>query len=258
MVEGQRMTENSGSVDQEARRVVVAAKTLIFDLGGAWMTGESEEVATEAAGLEDWQLYFLGRHGVLGDVDADVITAAAYVFPPDRVRSQWEAARRTLTPEEAVRRYAEVCHEWGRSELKAFDGAERLTDLAGRVVDAVAVAGLPLFAGWRALSLPADPLAKCAHMMQLLREHRGACHGLAMVALGLHPLVAILLDKAENAEEYGWERPYPTTTDHDRQVRAQVEEVTDDLVTPPYASLTAAELRELLDLLGSAHKLAFG
>ena len=252
------MTANSGSVDQEARRVVVAAKTAIFDLGGAWMTGESEEAATEAAGLEGWQLYFLGRHGVMGDVDADVITAVAYVFPPARVRSEWEAARRTLTPEEAVRRYAEVCHEWGRSKLAAFDGAERLIDLAGRVVDAVDVAGLPLFAGWRALPQPADTPARCAHLMQLLREHRGACHGLAVVALGLHPLVAILLDRAENAEEYGWERPYPTVTDHDRQLRAQVEEVTDDLVTPPYTALTPAEQGELLDLLSAAHKLAFG
>jgi len=252
------MTTDSGSVDEETRRVVVAAKTPIFDLGGRWMTGESEEAATEAAGLEGWQLYFLGRHGVMGDVDPDVITAVAYIFPPDRVRSEWEAARRTLTPEEAVRRYAGVCHEWGRSELTAFDGAARLIDLAGRVVDAVDVAGLPLFAGWRALSLPADPLARCAHMLQLLREHRGACHGLAMVALGLHPLVAMLLDEAGHAEEYGWERPYPTITDHDRQLRAQVEEVTDDLVTPPYTSLTAAEQGELLDLLSSAQKLAFG
>ncbi len=252
------MMSNSSSVDEDSRRLVVAAKTAIFDLGGAWMTGESEEVATEAAGLEGWQLYFLGRHGVMGDVDADVITAVAYVFPPDRVRSEWQAARRTLTPEEAVRRYTDVCHEWGRSQLAGFDDAARLIDLSQRVVDAADVAGLPLFAGWRALPLPADAPAKCAHMMQLLREHRGACHGLAMVALGLHPLVAILLDRAENAEEYGWERPYPTITENDRALRVQVEEVTDDLVTPPYTSLTAAEQAELLDLLTSAHKLAFG
>jgi hypothetical protein len=252
------MITSSSSVDEESRRLVVAAKTAIFDLGGAWMTGESEEVATEAAGLEGWQLYFLGRHGVMGDVDADVITAVAYIFPPDRVRSEWEAARRTLTPEEAVRRYTDVCHEWGRSELTAFDGAERLIDLSGRVVDAVDVVGLPLFAGWRALPRPADPPAKCAHMLQLLREHRGACHGLAMVALGLPPLVAMLLDEAGHAEEYGWESPYPTVTDHDRALRAQVEEITDDLATPPYAALTGAEQGELLDLLRAALKLAFG
>ena len=250
------MTAISG-VDEESRRVVVAAKTPIFDLGGAWMTGEAEEAATEAAGLEGWQLYFLGRHGVMGDVDPDVITAVAYVFPPDHVRSEWEAARRTLTPEEAVRRYAEVCHDWGRTNLTTFDGAARLIDLAGRVVDAVDVAGLPLFAGWRALSLPADAPARCAHMLQLLREHRGACHGLAMVALGLHPLVAKLLDKAENAEEYGWKRPYPPITDSDRQLRAKVEEVTDDLVTPAYGALTATEQGELLHLIGAAHAHAF-
>jgi hypothetical protein len=234
--------------------LVTAAKAPIGSLGGAWMAAPAEEAATEAAGLEGWQLYFLGRHGVLGDVDPDVVTAAAYIFPPDRVRSQWGLARRKLMPQEAVEIYAGLCHEWGRAQLSGFTEAVRLADLSQRIIDRVDVVGLPLFAGWRALAQPVDDLARCAHSLQLLREHRGACHGVAMVALGMNPLVAILTNEggADNAGEYGWERPYPTITNQDHQLRARVEDLTDDLVAPPYAALTPGEQTELLDLLHAA------
>ncbi|HVQ18581.1 MAG TPA: hypothetical protein VMT27_06040 [Actinomycetes bacterium] len=224
------------------------------------MTTAAEEAATEAAGMEGWQLYFLGRHGVLGDVDPDVVTASAYVFPPAVVRSEWEAARRLMTPQQALDRYLALCHEWGREKLSEFGGNERLTELAKRIVAEVDIVGLPLFAGWRAVPLPDDVPAQTVHMMQLLREHRGSCHGVALTALGLHPLVAILAGEggATNAEEYGWKPPFPAVTDEDQALRGSVERLTDDLVTPPYTALSPSEHTELLELLDAAFSHAFG
>ena len=77
---------------------------------------------------------------------------------------------------------------------------------------------------------------RCAHVCQVLREHRGACHGVALAALGMPPLTAILtnIGGEANALDYGWEPPFPEPTDADRALRVRVEELTDDLVAPAY------------------------
>ena len=242
-----------------ARETAVAAKGPVGNLGGNWMTTPAEEAATLAAGMQGWQLYFLGRHGVLGDVDADVITASAFFFPPEVVRRDWEAARALMTPDEAARRYVALCHEWGRERLSGFDDAHRLAELARQVADSADVAGLPLFAGWRAAVVPAEAPARCAHLMHVLREHRGACHGVAVVSHGLAPLTAVLANQrgADNAEEYGWRGPFPDVTDADRALRHRVEEATDDLVAQAYAGLPPGERAELLRLLTAAEQHAF-
>lgn len=245
-----------------ARETAVAAKGPIGDLGGAWMSSELEEAANSAAGLDDWQLYFLGRHGVLGDVDPEVVRSAAYVFPKERVADQWDAARAVMTPHEATQRYVAVCHEWSRERLAGFAGADRLSELGLRVVEGVDIVAMPLLAGWRAVELPtgADASAeRCGHVCHLLREHRGACHGVALAALNLPPLIAILTNVGgeANAVDYGWRPPFPTPTDADRELRDRVEVLTDDIAAVAYEALSAAEQAELLSLLNAAHAHAF-
>ena len=142
------------TASSDARATAVAAQGKIGDLGGAWMSSEAEEAASIAAGLPDWQLYFLGRHGVLGDVDPDVVLAAAYVFPADYLRREWTKAREVMTPEDALYRYLAVCHPWGREQLTGFAGTNRLAELGQRVIDGADVVGLSLFAGWRAVPMP--------------------------------------------------------------------------------------------------------
>ena len=242
-----------------ARSTAVAAKGPIGTLGGWWMSTQAADDATEAAGMEGWQLYFLGRHGVVGDADPDVITAVAYFFPPDVVRREWETARRVMTPRDAVDAYAAVLHQWGRDHLDGFTDADELIGLSRRIIDHVDVAGLPLFAGWRALPQPAGLGANLAHCLQLLREHRGGCHGLAVVAAGLSPLTAVLANQggAANAEDYGWRPPFAEVTDDDRARWRRAEEVTDDLATQGYEALDETESARFLELLRGAFDHAF-
>jgi hypothetical protein len=167
-----------------------------------------------------------------------------------------------MTPHEARERYVAVCHTWAASHMAGFVGAARLADLGRRIIDAANVVGLPLFAGWRALPLPQgdddDAVARrCVQVCQVLREHRGACHGVALAALQLDPLMAILANPdggrgEENAIEYGWQPPFPTPTDADRDLRDRVEQLTDDLVAPAYDALTPAEQAEFVTLLNEA------
>ena len=251
------------TASQQARATAVAAKGPIGDLGGNWMVGEAEEQATADAGMVESQLYFIGRHGVLGDVDTNVILAAAFFFPADHLRREWGVARSLMTPAEGLSRYLAVCHQWGRDRLADFADIDRLAMLGRRVIDSSDVVGLPLFAGWRAVPLPdagtVSGAERCAQVMQVLREHRGACHGVALAALQLDPLMAVLANQGgeENAREYGWEPPFPQVTEPDRALRARVEELTDDLAAIAYDGLSASEQTELVDLLRAAHAHAF-
>jgi hypothetical protein len=242
-----------------ARETALRAKGPVGTLGGFWMGTAEADDATVAAGLEDWELYFLGRHGVVGDADPDVITAVAYFFPPEVVRKDWESARRVMTPHDAVNAYAAVLHRWGRETLDGFGDARELIDLSRRIVDHVDVAGLPLFAGWRALPEPAELGANLAHCMQLLREHRGGCHGIAVRAVGLAPLTAVLANQGgvANAEDYGWKPPFPDVTDDDRDRWRRAEEITDDLAAQGYEALDEAQSQRFLALLEAAHAYAF-
>ena len=179
MVEGER---NDSTRDSSTRRKGRSAISV-----GHGCRQTLEEAASAAAGLDDWQLYFLGRHGVLGDVDVEVIRSAAYVFPPGAdLPISGTAARAVMTPQEATQRYLAVCHQWSRERLAGFAGADRLSELGRRVVEAADIVAMPLLAGWRALEMPrgADASAeRCGQVCQLLREHRGACHGVALAAL---------------------------------------------------------------------------
>jgi hypothetical protein len=226
------------------------------------MSGSEEEAAGRRHGFDGWELYFLGRHGVLGS-DPAAAAAAAYFFPVAHVRSNYERALAVLTPEQAVAEYLMVCHEWGRTHLADFVDVAALADLLEPVVDAAATAGCPLFAAWRTLDRPAEPPARCVHLTHLLREHRGGLYGLAVVASGLDPLTAILTapgtreTSEAHALEYGWAGPYPVVTDNDRERARRAEALSDDLASHAYAVLNDRERDDLVRLLNSAesHRL---
>src|SRR5258705_8457909 len=85
----------------------------IGGIGGKWM-GRPVMAAGATLGFTGypWPFYMVGRGGVLGDVDPDVL-AAAMVFPaPALVRSAWEQGRAVLTPEEAVARFIGCAYDW--------------------------------------------------------------------------------------------------------------------------------------------------
>jgi hypothetical protein len=221
---------------------------LVPALGGAFMISRYAKAAADEQGLHGvWTSYFAGRAGVLGDVDADVVTAALCFYPADVVRAGWEAARAVVQVRAAGLRYAQACHDWGRARLAGAEGLERLAELSLQVARQADVAGLPLFAAWRALPLPADPPARAAHGLHLLREHRGGLHAAAVLTGGLTPLQAILAGPGgqANAAFFGWTGPYEDATPY-AELRAEVERRTQEAASRPYAVLDDAEVGELV------------
>jgi hypothetical protein len=124
--------------------------------------------------------------------------------------------------------------------------------LSEAVVDAADVAGLSLFAGWRAQRRPSDAAARAFHLLHLLREMRGSAHVVACVAAGVSGRDAILAsDGAAQAERFGWQAPFPVVDDELHARREHAEQLTDEITERKYrAALTSNEVGELVDLVG--------
>ena len=224
-------------------------------LGGEWMFDEATNERGVELGLSRWSWYHCGRGGVLGDCDASVVVAAFGFFPPARQARAWDKGRAVLPVATITHEYAEACAAWGRRVFADVPGAGRLADLLTTALDAAAVAGLPLFAGWRASARTADGAAggqlegaaRLALALQVGREHRGGLHLVAVVAAGIDPLQAVVSGRygTANAAFFGWPEPWPDPA-AGKDAMAAAEIVTDTLVEPAYAVLSPAERAELV------------
>ncbi len=221
-------------------------------LGGAWMFDAATAARGGELGLSGWSWYHCGRGGVLGDGDASVVVAAFGFFPPALQRKAWDRGRAVLPVGEIAAAYASACAQWGRRRFAQVEGAGRLADLLLAAGDAAQPAGLPLFAGWRALApgVATDDPARLALALQVMREHRGGLHLVAVVAAGVDPLQAVVSGRygPSNAEFFGWPQPWPDP-EVAREQMAQVEARTDELVRPAYAALSDGERAELVEAL---------
>jgi hypothetical protein len=219
------------------------------NLGGMWLLHPEVLQAGREAGYPNGYAYYVtGRGGVLGDVDADVVSSAFGFFEPGLVRKMWQAGVAVEGARAAGARYTEACAGFGRTRLAGFDGAARLAELAGRVASDVDGAGLALFAGWRAEPLPDEAEARAFLLMHVLRELRGSVHILAVVADGLHPRDAVLASGGPaQAKQFGWSEPYPDVAP---AAKAAAEALTDTILCGLYAAvLTDAEAAELVTLV---------
>lgn len=231
-------------------------------LGGKWMLDPDVLGAGTSNGYPNGFAYYVaGRGGVLGDVDADVVTAAFGYFAPSAIRALWTSGVAVEGARAAAARYGAGCAAWGRQRLDAFDGAERLADLAGRLVDSVDPAGLSLFAGWRAEARPDDAPGRAYLLLHVMRELRGSVHIVATTASGLSPLESILTNEAGGAAMagmFGWAEPFPDVTALlDR--RRDAEALTDTLMSRHLdVGLNCTERAELVDLVARAEPLIVG
>lgn len=228
-------------------------------LGGKWMLDADVLGAGTSNGYPNGFAYYVaGRGGVLGDVDADVVTAAFGYFAPSAIRALWTTGIAVEGARAAAVRYGAGCTSWGRQRLEGFDGAERLADLAGRLVDSVDPAGLSLFAGWRAEARPDDAPGRAYLLLHVLRELRGSVHIVATTASGLSPLESILTNEAGGAAMagmFGWSEPFPDVSSLAGR-RHDAEALTDTLMARHLETgLTGTERADLVDLVARVEPL---
>lgn len=247
----------------DPRDTAVAVKGPIGRYGGGFMISREIKAVCDEHGLGAKEFYFRGRCGVLGECDADVVTSVAVFFPPDHVRRSWEGGRK-LPVEQAVQLYAEACGAWARRKLGDQEGCARIAELLQPVVERASPVGAPLFAGWRAVPLPADAPGRAVQLMHVVRELRGGLHANAVLAAGLHPLDATLaaehdatpfglMTGEQIARFFTWPEPYATPDPEVVARRAEVEETTDTLMAEAFSVLTDSESDELIELLRFGH-----
>lgn len=220
-------------------------------LGAAFYFIKPTVAAGKERGLDGFRFYFLGRGGVLGDVEAPVIQSAFGYFEPNLLAKMWTSAKEVLPPREAAKLYLGCAHDFGRANFADVDRLDAFCAAAEKVIAAVDPAGLPLYAGVAGEPRPDDLPARAMHDIVVLREYRGSVHLLAVVASGLEPSIAHLIRRPDDWTTFGYPEDKPEVTDDHRAKLAAADELTDRLVSGPYGVLDPSEADVMASVLAA-------
>ena len=225
-----------------------------------------------------WDGYFAGRAAPLGRVPAEVVHAAFYNFADGEVARHIPKVWDRTTPEAAHAARQQGCVAALRGilgRLVETSGFARAGELLAKASTSAPTEGRVMYAGLRALPMPEEPVARLWHAANMLREHRGDGHVVALVSEGIGGTEAHVLSALDMgiypAESFGRIHHLPAArlaevmdglrhrglvdasgrlTDAGRATKARVESLTDALAEAPYEGLSPRELDELVTVLG--------
>ena len=224
-----------------------------------------------------WDGYFAGRAAPLGRVPAEVVHAAFYSFADGEVARHIPKVWDMTTPEAAHGAREQGCVAALRrilGDLVETPGLARAAELLAKASVSAPTEGRVMYAGLRSLPMPDEPVTRLWHAANMLREHRGDGHVVALVSEQIggteaHVLSALAMDVFP-AESFGRIHHLPRArltevmaglryrglvdgsgrfTEAGRATKARIESLTDALAEPPYAGLEPDEVDELIALL---------
>ena len=240
-----------------------------------YLADESNEELAALGHRTYWDGYFAARAAPLGRVPAQVVHAAFYSFAEGEAARHIPGAWETVPPEVSFAAWrrgsaASVRRILGE-EVADSPGLARAADLITKAATGAPTEGRVLYAGWRALPVPGDPVTRLWHSATMLREHRGdghvaallaarvggaEAHVLSALAQGVHPPESFgrlhhlprqhLARVMDGLRERGLVDADSRFTDAGRETTRRIEALTDELAEPPYDALTADELAELV------------
>ena len=225
--------------------LVAAACPKIGTLGAAFYFDKATLAKGKELGLDGFRFYFLGRGGVLGNVEPDVVRSAFGYFAPATVNKVWSSACEVMAPRDAGRAYVACAQDFGRRVFADVDGLDGLCAAAKTVNEATDASSLALYAGLAAEPLCDDVPGQAMQLIATLREYRGSAHLAAIRVLGLDPAVAHAIKRPDDVETFGYTEA-PTITDADRAMHDEAEKLTDQMVADAYGALDDAGANALL------------
>jgi hypothetical protein len=228
-------------------------------------------------GLDAWGAYFAGRSAPLGAASEGLVEAVFFHFDPDMIAANTAKVRAAGVPEEilAVRLEAAdaALHDTlGAEALGSAEMAEA-AELAAEAAAACTFAGRPLGAANAALPLPEAPHLKLWQAVTTLREWRGDGHNTALLASGLDAVEVLVNAVAAGHERRASIQPRRGWSDeawaaaerrlHDRhllteeggltlrgrELREEIEDLTDRLSLAPWRALGEERTRRLHSLV---------
>jgi hypothetical protein len=153
--------------------------------------------------------YVAGRGGVLGEASGGTVSSVFMVFEPTFLGTLWDQGVAVRGAAGAAELYWNQTAGFGRRYLTRAQGLDRFAALGEKVIAAAPDAGLPLYAGWRAMPLAEDAPARALQVMFVLRELRGNVHFNALSISGVSPVEAHMLNKGyEYTKMFGWPEPF--------------------------------------------------
>jgi len=224
-----------------------------------------------------WDGYFAGRAAPLGRVPAEVVHAAFYSFAGGEVARHIPKVWDTTTPEAAHAARQRGCVAALRRILGELVETPELAcaaELLAKASTSAPTEGRVMYAGLRTLPMPEEPVARLWHAANMLREHRGDGHIVALVSERIGGTEAHVLSALDMgiypAESFGRIHHLPRArltevmnglgdrglldtsghlTDAGRATKLRIESLTDALAEPPYDRLQPLELQQLMALL---------
>ena len=228
--------------------LVRQACPIINDTGWAYYFTPETQAKGADLGLKGPMFYFAGRGGVLGDCDADVVTAAFGYFNPAVVRRAWESATAIRPAREIGRAHFECCAALGRQKLGGVANLAAFVDAADALNRAAEPDGLALYAAFKAEPMASDLEGRAMQLVAILREFRGSAHLIAVRASGLTTKQAHFSKRPNDVAMFGWTpEDAPTLGDDVTRRMKAAEDLTDELVLPAYSVLDARAAQALLD-----------
>ena len=136
--------------------LIAAAAPKLASLGAAFYFDPKTLAVGKELGLDGFRFYFLGRGGVMGDVEPGVVVSAFGYFNPALVERLWTTGRAKVAPPAAASAYLECCRQFGRDHISGVADLDVFCAAAEAIIAAVDPAGLTLYAGIAGAPLPDD------------------------------------------------------------------------------------------------------
>jgi len=242
-----------------------------------FFSDEPNEAMAELGFDNYWDGYFAGRAAPLGRVPAEVVDAAFYNFAEGEVARHIPRVWDRTTPEAAYAARQRGCVAALRrilGDLVETAELERAAALLAEASVSAPTQGRVMYAGLRSLPMPEDPLTRLWHAANMLREHRGDGHVVALVSERISGTEAHVLSALDMgiypAESFGRIHHLPKArlaavmdglrgrglldasgrmTPAGCEIKARIEALTDRLAEAPYEGLESSVLEELISLL---------
>jgi hypothetical protein len=238
---------------------------------------EPNDAMAELGFRNYWDGYFAGRSAPLGLVPAEVVHAAFYNFAEGEVARHIPKVWQKTTPEDAHAARQQGCATALRrilGDLVETDGPAGAAELLAKAATSAPTVGRVMYAGLRALPMPADPVTRLWHAANMLREHRGDGHIVALVSeqiggaeshvlsaldMGIYPAESFgrihhlprarLAEVMDGLRSRGLLDASGHFTEAGRATKDRIESLTDALAEAPYEALDPLELDALIAAL---------